>query len=79
MGDLKQPAKIGAKDTSLVGMIIGAVWIAGFMSYKFISRPELITAQEVILSGLSLAAVFMPIYFSVLMDKIKEMKIGGGA
>lgn len=66
-----------AKNSSLVAQIIAAVWIAGFSAVKFIAAPARIQVSDVIFSGLGIAACFMPVYFSIIMDKIKEIKIGG--
>jgi hypothetical protein len=69
--------KIGAKDTSHAGMIIGAIWIAGWSAWKFIARPDLIVVTDIIYSGIGIAACFAPVYFSILMDKIKDIRFGG--
>jgi hypothetical protein len=32
---------------------------------------------DVMLSGVTIAACFLPVYFSIIMDKIKDIKFGG--
>ena len=70
---------IKAKSASLWGQIIAAFWIGAWHMAQFISN--LIKGQEInpihiILSGLAIAACFTPVYFNLLMDKIKEIKLG---
>ena len=67
----------GAKTASLWGQIIAAVWIAGWSAFKFIKGINEIAITDFILSGLSIAACFTPVYFNLIMDKIKEIKLGG--
>lgn len=72
---LRADKEVKAKDVSLIGQIVGALWVAGFSAYKFIKGEFEIT--EVILSGIAIASCFSPVYFSILMDKVKEIKMGG--
>lgn len=66
--------KLHAKPVSLIGQIVAAVWIIGWSAYKFITNPAEI--KDVIISGLAIAACFSPVYFNLLLDKIKEIKWG---
>lgn len=50
--------------------------MAGFSAFKFIKNGNF-EITEVILSGIAIASCFSPVYFSILMDKVKEMKVGG--
>lgn len=59
---------ISAKSSSLVAQIIGALWIAGWSVYRFIKSIP--TVREIVISGIFIAAVFSPVYFSLIMDKI---------
>lgn len=65
------------KTVSLIGQIIAAVWIASWSSFKFFKNPGTIEIIDVIISGISIAACFSPVYVSIIMDKIKDIKIGG--
>jgi hypothetical protein len=41
------------------------------------AAPEFgLTMNDIIVSGLALAAVFTPIYFSIFLEKIKEIRTG---
>ena len=62
-----------AKTSSLIAQIIGAVWIAVWSAYKFIKMPSFDIA-DVIISGAGIAACFTPVYFNLIMDKIKDIK-----
>ena len=69
-----------AKEISKWSMVVACLWIGlltlakalwGFVS----SRPFGLEVNEIILSGLALAAVFSPVYFSIILDKIREMRL----
>lgn len=66
--------KIHAKESSLFAQIVAAVWIAGWCSFTFISGRD-ISVLDIILSGIGIAAMFIPVYFSIFMDKIKEIRL----
>lgn len=66
--------KVTAKTASLWGQIIAALWVAGWSAYKFVKNPAEIS--DVIFSGLAIAACFSPVYFNLLLDKIKAIKWG---
>jgi len=65
---------VSAKESSKWGQIVAAVWIAGWCSFAFISGKN-IEVSDVILSGIGIAAMFIPVYFSIIMDKIKEIRL----
>lgn len=68
-----------AKSASLWGQIAAAVWIGGWNAAQFISylvKGQEINPIHIILSGLAIAACFVPVYFNLIMDKIKEIKLG---
>ena len=70
---------IKAKGASLWGQIAAAVWIGGWNTAQFVSnliKGIEINPIHIILSGLSIAACFTPVYFNLIMDKIKEIKVG---
>jgi hypothetical protein len=78
---LEKKNKPGAKDISLKSMIISAVWIGllslvkafwGMITYKTFG----LTMNDIVLSGIIMAAVFSPVYLSIILDKIKNIKIG---
>jgi hypothetical protein len=69
-----------AKDVSLIGQIVAAVWVAAWCATKFISGGlQNIQITDIILSGCGEAACFTPVYFSIVMDKIKDIRFGTSA
>jgi len=82
-----------AKEISKWSMVVAALWIGILSLVKafwpLIAKPVMLATGEVrastfgldmgdiIFSGLALAAVFTPIYFSIVLDKIRDMKLGG--
>lgn len=67
---------IKAKTASLWGQIVAALWVAGWSAFDFIKNFESIQITDIIFSGLAIAACFSPVYFNLLLDKIKEIKWG---
>ena len=70
---------IKAKGASLWGQIVAAVWIGGWNTAQFahdIINGQHIDGNSIIFSGLAIAACFTPVYFNLIMDKIKEIKLG---
>lgn len=71
--------RIKAKGVSLWGQIAAAVWIGGWTAAQFtrdIFKGQHVSVIEIILSGLAIAACFTPVYFNLIMDKVKEIKLG---
>lgn len=75
--EIKKDAIITPKGSSLVAQIIAAIWIASWSAVKFIKAPDAIGIDDVIFSGMGIAACFLPVYFSIIMDKIKDIRFGG--
>lgn len=70
---------IKAKGASLWGQIVAAVWIGGWNAAQFardIIGGQYINGNDIIFSGLAIAACFTPVYFNLIMDKIKDIKAG---
>lgn len=70
---------IKAKSASLWGQIIAALWIGGWstaQNIKDIIAGNHIDTKEIIFTGLAIAACFVPVYFNLIMDKIKEIRLG---
>ena len=68
-----------AKITSLVAQALAAFWIGFWNALQFakmIKSGMHIEVTDIILSGLSIAACFSPVYFSMIMDKIKNIRFG---
>jgi len=84
----KEEKKTNPKQISFFAMIISGLWIAVLSLIKAfwevfgkIIKPleEVnfgLTMGDIVFSGVILAAVFTPIYFSIILDKVKEIKLG---
>ena len=84
----KDEKKSSPKQISFFAMIISGVWIAilslvkafwGVLGVLIAPLKDVhfgLTIGDIAFSGVILAAVFTPIYFSVILDKIKEIKWG---
>lgn len=68
--------KLQAKPVSLIGQMVASVWVAGWSAFNFVRNASAIKITDVIMSGLAIAACFSPVYFNLLLDKIKEIKWG---
>lgn len=66
-----------SKRASLIGQIVMALWVAGWSTYMFLGG-KVIPINDIILSGVAIAGAFSPIYLSIWLDKIKEIKNGSG-
>lgn len=81
--------KTGPKEVSFFAMIFSGIWIIvlslikafwGVIVIYVIKLEDVsfgLTIGEIIFSGVVIGGVFTPIYFSIIMDKIKEIKLGG--
>jgi hypothetical protein len=61
-----------AKNSSLFAQVAAALWIAGWHAWKFLQMaPADIASSDIVISGLTIAACFTPVYFNMVLDKIK--------
>jgi hypothetical protein len=67
--------KRGAKQYSLFAQIFSGLWIAVHTILKGAGITRLDMA-DIVYSGIAIAAIFMPVYFSIFLDKIKDIKLG---
>ncbi len=63
-----------AKNTSLAAQIIAALWVAVWCAKKFFSNGG--ETNDIILSGFAIAACFSPVYFNMILDKVKSIRFG---
>jgi hypothetical protein len=63
-----------AKKTSLIAQIIAALWVAIWTGKNFILNGG--STNDIIFSGFAIAACFSPVYFNMILDKIKTIKFG---
>ena len=71
--------RIKAKGARLWGQTAAAIWIGGWNTAQFIkdiAGGVHIDGRDIIVSGLAIAACFTPVYFNLVMDKIREIKLG---
>lgn len=83
MSDSMDKKGRGAKDVSLVSMVAAGVWIGALSLLKafwgLVTAKDFgLSMEEILLSGVVLAAIFTPVYLSIILDKIRDIRIGGG-
>jgi hypothetical protein len=71
----KQQNAPGAKKISLAAQIVSCLWIAVHTVLKGCGLSKL-EMGDIIYSGIAIAAIFMPVYFSIFLDKIKDIRFG---
>ncbi|MDR2509237.1 MAG: hypothetical protein LBC77_01180 [Spirochaetaceae bacterium] len=71
----KKTARMGGKEFSKAAQIIAALWIASLTILKAFGIVKL-EIDEIIYSGVSIAAIFMPVYFSIWLEKIRDIRFG---
>lgn len=59
-------------------MIIAGLWVSVLTILKGFGLVNLDVTEEIIPSGIVLAGVFSPVYISIILDKIKDIRIGKG-
>lgn len=78
MSDSTRPSRGLGKSSSLAAQIVAAVWIAGWSGWLIATTPQARSIGDVVFSGLAIAACFVPVYFSIIMDKIAQIVGKGG-
>jgi hypothetical protein len=83
MSEIAEKKGRGAKDVSLASMVVAGVWIGALSLLKafwgMLTAKEFgLTMEEILLSGVVLAAIFTPVYLSIILDKIRDIRLGGG-
>lgn len=73
-------AEVKAKKISLIGQIFGSVWVIAWSAYKFLKcGSENLSIDDIFKSSIGIVVCFSPVYLNLVLDKIKAIKIGGGA
>ena len=67
--------KAGAKQYSLFAQIFASLWIIVLTLCKGFGVISLETS-DIIYSGIAIAGIFMPVYFSMWLEKIRDLKLG---
>jgi hypothetical protein len=70
----REAKKPGAKQYSLFAQIFSGTWIAVLTILKGLSVLTLDT-QDIIYTGIAIAAIFSPVYFSIFLDKIRDIRL----
>lgn len=68
-----------AKGVSLIGQIVGAIWIGGWNAFQFLFKilhGQSVDVNDIVYSGIAVVACFSPVYVSILLDKIKALRFG---
>jgi hypothetical protein len=73
--EIEQEKKLGAKQYSLFAQIFSGLWIAVHTVLKGMGIVNL-EMSDIVYSGIAIAAIFMPVYFSIFLDKIKDIRLG---
>ena len=75
---MSEKLKSSAKEISKWSMVIAGVWISVLSIIKGVFPGTFdLTVDEIIKTGVTLAALFSPVYLSIILDKIKDINIGG--
>jgi hypothetical protein len=72
--ELQEEKKLGAKQYSLFAQIFSGTWIVVLTILKGVKVITLDT-QDIIYTGIAVAAIFSPVYFSIFLDKIKDIRL----
>ena len=70
----QEEKKLGAKQYSLFAQIFSGTWIATLTILKGLAVLTLET-QDIIYTGIAVAAIFSPVYFSIFLDKIRDIRL----
>jgi hypothetical protein len=70
----QEEKKLGAKQYSLFAQVFSGTWIATLTILKGLKIISL-ELGDIIYSGVAIAAIFSPVYFSIFLDKIKEIRL----
>jgi hypothetical protein len=72
--EIQEEKKMGAKQYSLFAQIFSGTWIAVLTILKGLKIISL-ELTDIIYSGIAIAAIFSPVYFSIYLDKIKDIRL----
>jgi hypothetical protein len=67
---------MSAKQSSFLAQIIAALWVAVMAVLKGLGKINM-EMTDIILSGGAIAAVFCPVFVSIWLEKIRDIKWGG--
>jgi hypothetical protein len=64
-----------AKASSFMAQVVAALWIAVMSVLKGLGKIQL-EMTDIIISGVIIAGVFSPVFVSIWLDKIRDIKWG---
>lgn len=67
----------GKKEYTFFAQIIASVWVAGWNAFQFVKTildGGKVDVIDIVISGFTIAGCFAPVYVSIILDKIKEIK-----
>lgn len=72
---------LSAKNVTLKTMIIAAAWIGVLSLVKAFwglvsNAPFGLDMKDIVISGGVIAGVFSPVFISIILDKVKDIKVG---
>jgi hypothetical protein len=65
-----------AKKSSFLAQVVAALWVAVMSILKGMGKINM-EMMDIILSGGAIAAVFCPVFVSIWLEKIRDIKWGG--
>lgn len=65
-----------AKKSSYLAQVFAALWVAVLSILKGLGKFEM-DMTDIIISGGAIAAVFCPVFVSIWLEKIRDIKWGG--
>jgi hypothetical protein len=65
-----------AKKSSFFAQVIAALWVSVLAILKGVGKINM-EMMDIILSGGAIAAVFSPVFVSIWLEKIRDIRWGG--
>jgi hypothetical protein len=69
---------MSAKQSSFLAQVLAALWVAAMTILKGLGKIQM-EMTDIILSGGAIAAVFCPVFVSIWLEKIRDIKWGGAS
>lgn len=65
------------KEYTFFAQIIASVWVAGWNAFQFVKTildGGKVDVLDIVISGFAIAGCYAPVYVSIILDKIKDIK-----
>jgi hypothetical protein len=66
---------MSAKQSSFLAQVVAALWVAALSVLKGLGKINM-EMTDIILSGGAIAAVFCPVFVSIWLEKLRDIKWG---